>query len=175
MQYCALLLIVCALVGALVAPLRADPLLHTCKTYRGECRVNMPQMPQRMTQIVSRPEERLDMEYESYLAEDSAGQVYLLMIAGYAQGIDAIRPDANLEGFLNGMVGFHEGNRLSKAWFEAVAGRRGMGFIMENGDRRFCGHVLISGQKVYLLALESPLSLPQSEYYDKFLSSFEWL
>jgi len=175
MQHCALLLIISALVAALVAPLRADPLTHTCTTYRGECRVGMPQLPQRMTQIVSRPEERLEMEYESYVAEDSAGQVYLLLIAGYAEGIDAMRPEANLEGFLNGMVGFHEANRLSKAWFEAVAGRKGMGFIIENDDRRFCGHVLISGQKVYLLALESPENFPQNEYYQRFLASFEWL
>ena len=148
------------------------PLRHTLVTLHGDCQLQMPSTPERRSQLVSREESGLQMEYEAYLADDGRDRIYMLLIATYASGMDPVRPEANMEGFLNGMLGYHEDNELLDARFEPLAGRQAMSFLVKNQNRHFCGHVLVEGQKLYLLAIEGPAHESLQSTYKDYAQSF---
>lgn len=171
--FCALLL---ALSPAMMLAGRGTlQLSHTLISLNGDCRLQMPSTPERKSQIISKEDVGLQMEYEAYLADDGDDRVYLLLIATYASGMDPVRPETNLEGFLNGMLGYHAQNELVEAHFEPLAGRQAMAFAVKNQSRYFQGHVLVDGQKLYLIAVEGVSGEDLQVRYQTYAQSFSLL
>jgi hypothetical protein len=175
MRFAAGFLLLIALVSGVSGQLTAVELPHSLVTLNGECSCRMPACPERQSQYVSNEHNGLEMSYEAYLAEDNQHSIYMLLIATYQSGINSVAPEANLEGFLNGMLGYHPDNQLIEARYEPMAGRHAMAFVLRNGDRHFRGHVLIDERKLFLLAVESPQPQHAAERYEAFAKSFQLL
>lgn len=175
MRVAARFLLTIALLTGLTHQLSAAELPHKLVTLHGDCTCRMPATPERQSQLVSNEETGLEMSYEAYLSESARNEIYMLLIASYESGIDSISPEANLEGFLNGMLGYHPDNRLEEARYEPMAGRHAMAFVLKNRDRVFRGHVLLDARKLYLLALESDQLLDSVSNYQLFAESFQLL
>jgi hypothetical protein len=175
MRAAAAFLLTVALLTGISGQLLAVELPHVLVTLHGDCRCRMPSTPERQSQYVSNEQTGLEMSYEAYMAEDPKSSIFMLLIASYTSGIDAITPEANLEGFLNGMLGYHPDNQLEEARYEPLAGRHAMAFLLRNRDRLFRGHVLLEGRKLYLLAMESESDRQLESDYVAFSESFELL
>lgn len=162
-----------ALLTGISGQLMAVELPHVLVTLHGDCTCRMPTTPERQSQFISNEQTGLEMSYEAYMSEDDRNSIFMLLIATYTSGINPVAPEANLEGFLNGMLGYHPDNILEEARYEPMAGRHAMAFILKNRDRTFRGHVLLEDQKLYLLAMESAAGKDSPQDYQAFADSFQ--
>ncbi|MBS0626224.1 MAG: hypothetical protein JSS32_09260 [Verrucomicrobia bacterium] len=139
----------------------------------GDCRINFPSRPQMVQQSLKMTEEGLRLNYDVYLAPFEDKGVCLLLIAQYPLPIAPGNELAGLEGLLNGIIGHNADNKLSFAKVIDLKGIPAVDFLVQNGTNYFRGLAFMSGNKLYLIAMEGKKGSLDEKVFGRFSNSFQ--
>lgn len=141
-------------------------------TKEGECRISFPGQPQLIEQSIPLGEGNGTLFYNVYLSPFEDRGVLLLLIATYPNAIPDGHEMSGLEGLINGIVSHHPENKLTYAEVKNFGGHAAISFLIEGGGSYFRGHVLMVGNKLYLLALEGRKGMVEEAIFNRFVKSF---
>ncbi len=166
--------------GALIAlvafvginlPLQAD--WRQFQSLTGKCSVSFPSQPEHIRQTMNVPEEKVDLNYDVYVAAEGNKAVYMVLIAEYPSFVDESYAELSLESFLNGIVSQHPSNQLVSADLINVQGNKGVDFFVKTEDVYFKGRAVMAKNSLYLLAMECEEANYSESSFNRFISSFK--
>lgn len=139
----------------------------------GDCRIHFPSRPQMVQQSLKMNEEGLRLNYDVYLAPFEDKGVCLLLIAQYPLPIAQGHEMAGLEGLLNGIVSHNKDNKLAFAKMIDLKGIPAVDFLVQSGTNYFRGIAFMTGNKLYLIAMEGKKGSLDEKVFLKFTGSFQ--
>ncbi len=138
----------------------------------GKCKINFPQKPHHVEQMIPIEESNLYLKYDVYLTHMEEGSIYMMVIAQYPTDIDPKNHRASLEGFINGIMNHKNKNKLISADFFEFQGHNALDFHVERLNRSFKGRAMIVANRLYLLAMEADDNSNLDINYKKYIESF---
>lgn len=134
--------------------------------------VSLPSNPEYKTYNFPVPDTDLAYTQEMYTSK-IPGYAFLISKVSYSSPIDVSNPDNLLNGSLSNMLNTDSGNSLVSSEFSNFKGNRSLDFLMETKSfgTFIKGKIILSGQIIYLLNIESETSSPEN--YEKFINSFQ--
>jgi hypothetical protein len=124
-------------------------------------------------QSLKMTEDGLRLNYDVYLAPFEDKGVCLLLIAQYPLPIAPGHEMAGLEGLLNGIIGHNAENQLVFAKVIDLKGIPAVDFLVQSGTNYFRGLAFMSGNKLYLIAMEGKKGTLDEKTFGRFSSSFQ--
>ncbi|MBN2478644.1 MAG: hypothetical protein JXA94_00285 [Parachlamydiales bacterium] len=146
---------------------------QTLFSVEGNCRIDFPQKPHHMHQVIPIRENNTFMKYDVYLSEiEEENSMCMLVITHFPDKVDEAKQTASLEGFLNGILNHNQDKKLIFAEFTDFQNRNALDFLVQNKERLFKGKAILDNDKLYLVTLEYDSNKNLDLMFDKFLSSF---
>lgn len=140
----------------------------------GKFKAAFPAYPSHETNDIGLPGSTLSLKYDTYAAETSNGNGFLVNTSVYPVEVDTSKPDNNLEGSLNGMLASNDGNKLISSQLIDLDGNRALDFEISNSDSiRLKGRTILADHTMYQLMLVYEKQNYSEEDYTKFINSFE--
>lgn len=141
-------------------------------SHDGGCSISFPVQPTLVQQSL-RVADGQKLYYDIYLAPFEDKGVFMLLIATYPQTLSGGHEVAGLEGLLKGIVGHNVENKLVFANLVDYAGHPAMNFLVQSVSNYFRGHALMSGNKLFLIAMEGRKAELDEHTFKQFLESFK--
>ncbi len=141
-------------------------------TQDGGCSISFPSEPTLVQQSLRVADGQL-LKYDIYLAPFEEKGVFMLLVATYPQTLPGGHEVAGLEGLLKGLVGHNVENKLVFANLVDYAGHPAMNFLVQSLSNYFRGHALMSGNKLFLIAMEGRKADLDEKTFSRFLESFK--
>ena len=139
----------------------------------GKCEVLFPNKPEHMRQIIPIKDLNSYMNYDVYLSTlDDESTLCMMIIVDFPTKIESDKELQSLEGFLNGILNHKEEKKLISADFTTFNELNVLDFVVESQNRYFKGRTLISGSKMYLIAMENDSHLDLDKIFNKYIESF---
>ncbi len=138
----------------------------------GACSISFPSEPTLVQQSLRVADGQM-LKYDIYLAPFEEKGVFMLLVATYPQTLPGGYEVAGLEGLLKGLVGHNVENKLVFANLVDYAGRPAMNFLVQSLSNYFRGQALMSGNKLFLIAMEGRKSELDEKAFTRFLESFK--
>jgi hypothetical protein len=148
---------------------------QTWNQYRaqdGACSIAFPSEPTLVQQALKISEGQI-LTYDIYLAPFEDKGVFMLLVAKYPQALPGGHEIAGLDGLLKGILGHNVENKLVFANLIDHAGHPAMNFLVHNLSNYFRGHAFMSGNKLYLIAMEGRKGDLDEKSFKRFLESFK--
>ena len=139
----------------------------------GECQISFPSAPQLIEQSLKIAGSDDHLKYEVYLAPFEEKGVFLLLIATYPQAIPAGHEVVGLEALLRGIISHNPDNALVFAEVLDASGKPAINFLVQSGTSYFRGHALMTGNKLYLIAMEGYKGTMEEKVFARFVKSFK--
>lgn len=136
------------------------------------CSIDFPSQPT-LIQKSLHVSEGKKLNYDIYLAPFEEKKMFMLLIATYPLPVSGGHEVSGLEGLLQGIVEHHPENRLIFAEFVESFEQPAIDFLVENATSYFRGHALMSGNKLYLIAIEGGKADSDESTFHHFLKSFK--
>lgn len=140
-------------------------------TQDGKCSIAFPAQPTLVQQSLRVADGQL-LTYDIYLAPFEERGVFMLLVATYPQDLSGGHEVAGLQGLLKGIVGHNIENKLIFANLVQYAGHPAMNFLVQSLSNYFRGHAVMSGNKLYLIAMEGRKTELDEKTFNRFLESF---
>jgi len=137
----------------------------------GRCSISFPVQPTLVQQSLKVADGQT-LTYDIYLAPFEEKGVFMLLVATYPQTLAGGHEIAGLEGLLKGLVGHNAENKLVFANLVDYAGKPAMNFLVQSLSNYFRGHALMSGNKLFLIAMEGRKAELDEKTFNRFLESF---
>lgn len=137
-----------------------------------ECSISFPQQPTLVQQSLKIADGQL-LYYDIYLAPFQDKGIFMLLVATYPHPIVGGHEVAGLNGLLKGIVGHNPENKLIYANLIDYSGHPAMNFLVQSLSNYFRGHALMSGNRLYLIAMEGRKTELNEKTFMKFLESFK--
>ncbi len=138
----------------------------------GACSITFPSQPTLVQQSLKIADgQRLN--YDIYLAPLSDRGVCMLLVATYPHALSGGHEVAGLEGLLKGIVGHNTENKLIFANLVDFAGHPALNFLVQSFSNYFRGHALMSGNKLFLIAMEGRKTELDENSFNRFVESFQ--
>jgi hypothetical protein len=141
-------------------------------TQDGGCSISFPTEPTLVQQSLRVADGQL-LKYDIYLAPFEEKGVFMLLVATYPQTLPGGHEVAGLEGLLKGLVGHNAENKLVFAHLVDYAGRPAMNFLVQSLSNYFRGQAMMSGNKLFLIAMEGRKTDLDEKTFTRFLESFK--
>lgn len=141
----------------------------------GNCSISFPTTPQMVRQSLKIPENGQKLHYDVYLSPYDDKGVFLLLIATYPKVIPSGHEIAGLEGLIRGIVGHNPENSLVYADLVEFNSRPAINFLIQSGANYFRGTALMSGNKLFLIAMEGKKGTLEETIFTRFIQSFQLL
>ena len=141
-------------------------------TQDGRCSISFPGQPTLVQQSLNVADgQRLN--YGIYLAPFEDKGVFMLLVATYPHSLSGGHEVAGLQGLLKGIVGHNIENKLVFANLVDHSGRPAMNFLVQGLSNYFRGHAIMSGNKLFLIAMEGRKTELDEKTFNRFLESFQ--
>ena len=96
----------------------------------------------------------------------------MLLVATYPQALSGGHEVAGLEGLLKGIVGHSPENKLIYANLLEHSGHPSLNFLVQSLSNYFRGHAMMSGNKLFLIAMEGRKTDLDEKMFSRFMQSF---
>jgi len=140
-------------------------------TKDGTCSISFPSEPTLVQQSL-RVADGQRLNYDIYMAPFEDKGVFMLLVATYPRPLSGGHEVAGLEGLIKGIVTHNAENRLVFAHLIEYAGHPAMNFLVQSFSNYFRGRALMSGNKLYLIAMEGRKADLDEITFSRFLESF---
>ena len=140
---------------------------------KGECGISFPCQPQIIQQNLPIQGTNSKLSYDVYLAPNEDKGVFLLLVATYPVSLSGGHEISGLEGLLSGIVNHHPENQLIYADMTELMGKPAIDFLVEGGGSYFRGQAVMSGNKLFLIAMEGFKNELNEQVFNQFLKSFK--
>lgn len=137
----------------------------------GGCSIAFPSAPTLVQQSLKVADGKT-LQYDIYLAPYEEKGVFMLLVATYPQALSGGHEVAGLEGLLKGIVGHSPDNKLIYANLLEHAGKPSLNFLVQSLSNYFRGHALMSGNKLFLIAMEGRKTDLDEKMFSRFMQSF---
>lgn len=133
--------------------------------------VSFPQSPRHLSNTIKQGEVE-EILYDMYISVEQPS-VYMVLVAQYPTAVpeDNILP--SLENFLNGLLSQNAQNKLLEASLVKVQDCAAIDFLIGTNSVLFKGRMMISGNKLYLLAIESDETNLDKKHVNFFIENFQ--
>jgi hypothetical protein len=149
------------------------PMWQQFASQTGECEIGFPAKPTFMEQTLQLPDGKGKLHYQVYLSPYENRGVFMLLIATYPHTLEGGHEIAGLEGLVKGIVNHHPDNQLIFANLLQFAEHPAMNFLVQSTANYFRGQALMSGNKLYLIAMEGRKGELDEQTFARFLKSFK--
>ncbi len=137
----------------------------------GDCSISFPSQPQMLQQALKLSDDK-KLLYDIYVAPFENKGVFLLLVATYPMALSEGQEIAGVEGLLEGIVGYHAGNKLIFSEIIDVNGLPAMNFLVQSETSYFRGQALMIGNKLFLMAMEGKKEFLEENLFIRFVQSF---
>jgi len=138
----------------------------------GGCSISFPTAPTLVQQSLKVADGQI-LHYDIYLSPYDDKGVFMLLVATYPQTLSGGHEVAGLEGLLKGIVGHNVENKLVYANLMEHSGHPALNFLVQSFSNYFRGHAMMSGNKLYLIAMEGRKADLDEKMFSQFLKSFQ--
>ena len=138
----------------------------------GACSIAFPSRPTLVQQSLKVAEGQI-LTYDIYVAPFEDKGVFMLLVAKYPQALPGGHEIAGLDGLLKGILSHNVENKLVFANLIDYAGRPAMNFLVQNLSNYFRGHAFMSGNRLFLIAMEGRKTEVDEKTFKLFLESFK--
>ncbi len=139
----------------------------------GNCSMQFPGAPQRVSEKMQLEGEGFDLQYDAYVSSSSDDKtIYMLLVAQYPDYVDENFARMSLEAFLNGILTHNAENQLLSADLVLVQGHEGLDFFIRSGGIYFKGVAVMIRNQLYVMAMECEVQNYDEASYTAFVKSF---
>ena len=134
-------------------------------------KVAFPQSPRHLSNTINKGEVE-EILYDMYISVEHPS-VYMVLVAQYPNSVSEENTLPVLESFLNGLLSQNSQNKLLEASLVKVQNCAAIDFLIGTDSVLFKARMMISGNKLYLLAIESDESKYNEQQVNFFINNFQ--